>query len=359
MRIAVVGPYPPPNGGISIHIKRMKKYLEKNNIDVSVYSENKNTWKGSDGIYNIKSYRRFIFKIPFIKADILHFHTIDIRVRILLGFYKLLNKKIVLTIHGESAFLQMKNSNRIIKGMLVFSLNKIDKIVCVNPRTIKDLCDFKVEKGKIICIPAYISPVEEDYSYERIPCEVWSFISQSDFLITSNGSIRLHNDRDLYGFDMMLELIQMLKLKFNNVKMLISLLGVEEQNNIEKDYYDKIKRKIIKYGLQNDVYIFEVKDTEFYPILKKSQLFIRPTSIDGYGVSIAEALQLRVPSIASDVCRRPEGTILFKNRDNEDLYNKTLKVIENYQNYKKKLESIEIDDNAEKILNLYRKLLNP
>nr|WP_307890068.1 hypothetical protein [Clostridium botulinum] len=41
MKIAIIGPYPPPYGGISVHIKRMKLYLENKNIDVTVYNDAK------------------------------------------------------------------------------------------------------------------------------------------------------------------------------------------------------------------------------------------------------------------------------------------------------------------------------
>lgn len=357
MRIAIIGTYPPPYGGISIHVKRLKKYLEKNNVKVSIYSEANCVKDISNGIFNIKSYRKFIFMVPFIKADIIHFHSISIRVRILLGFYKLLNKKIILTIHGDSAYNQLKNSSCLIRFLLIKSFNKIDKIVCVNNDIIKDLSEYKIDKRKLILIPAYSSPFEEKRDFEKISGDVWEFINNSKFLICANGWIRFNNNVDLYGIDMLIELIRRIKLCGKDVKLLIALLGAEAQNKNEKIYYEDLKNKINEYELQKDILVHEVKDTEFYPILKRSQLFIRPTNTDGDAVSLREALYYHVPAIASDVVSRPCGTMVFNNRNMNELFNLTISLIDNYQKYKDKLNGIKVYDNAERLLNVYNELL--
>lgn len=41
MKVVFIGPYPPPYGGVSVHIKRMKAYLEKKDVDVIIYNESK------------------------------------------------------------------------------------------------------------------------------------------------------------------------------------------------------------------------------------------------------------------------------------------------------------------------------
>jgi glycosyltransferase involved in cell wall biosynthesis len=40
----------------------------------------------------------------------------------------------------------------------------------------------------------------------------------------------------------------------------------------------------------------------YWPILKKIDLFVRPTLSDNFGISIAEALHFGKKAIASDVC---------------------------------------------------------
>ena len=108
VKIAIIGPYPPPYGGISVHIKRIKNYFKKNHIEYIIYNESRMV--GYENIINVKpinSYKKFIFKIPFLKFGTLHFHSTNLKIQMLLGCYRFLGKKIILTIHGESWFNQL------------------------------------------------------------------------------------------------------------------------------------------------------------------------------------------------------------------------------------------------------------
>ena len=54
---------------------------------------------------------------------------------------------------------------------------------------------------------------------------------------------------------------------------------------------------------------------------------VRPTCTDGFGVSIQEAITFGCPAVASDVCQRPTGTVVFKNRDMEDFERKVRSIL--------------------------------
>ena len=312
--------------------------------------------KNTENVCAIGTYRKFIFKILFLKGNIIHFHTISKKIRILMGFFSIFNKKIVLTIHGESLHDQLEEPNWISKKLLLFSIKKINKIICVNSNTIKELVSLGISNKRLIYIPPYINPIENEYDFNNIPQNVLNYIETAKFLISANGWIKFYHNEDLYGIDMLIELIRKLKYVGYNVSLLIALLGTNVKNDSEKSYYEDLKYKINQYNLQNNIMIFEVNNTEFYPILKKSKLFLRPTNTDGYGASIAEALYYQVPSIASNVCNRPEGTIIFKSRDMNDLYIKTIDVLEKYDLYKEKIKDIKQPNNGEKILDVYKEL---
>lgn len=354
MKIALIGPYPPPYGGISIHIKRTKLFLKSRNISTTIYNESNYTIK-SDSIVAI-NYKKFIFKVPFIKADILHFHSSSKKVRMLLGFYKIFGKNIILTLHGERLKDQLDDSNYITRKLLIKSLKNLNKIICVNPKVVNELISLGVAANKVSYLPAYIKPIEDEYDFKNIPEYVSDFINDTEFLISSNGAIRFYNSQDLYGLDMIIELMDKLKNNFKTVKLIFCVLDIQSQSEKEKRYYYSLQKRIKRLNIEDKILLYEVNNTEFYPILKKSKLFLRPTNTDGYGVSIAEALYYKVPSIASDVCKRPQGTIIFKPRDINDLYIKTVDVLKNYNLYKEKLKDNIQYDNAETLLNIYKEL---
>jgi glycosyltransferase involved in cell wall biosynthesis len=357
VKVIIIGIYPPPYGGISVHIKRMKAYLENKNVDVTVYNESKNNNHTYKEIVSINTYKTFIFKLLFLKADIFHFHTINKKVRLLLGIYKIFGKRIILTIHGESLREQLIHSNILVKKLLLLSLKQLDLIICVNPKTINELLSLGFDENKLICVTAYNNPIESIGERDNISNSVWDFIHLSKFTICANGWIKFNGNEDLYGIDLLIELVNRLKKSGKQIKLIFALLGKESQNEKERKYYDDLKIRISLLKLNKDILIYEVEDTEFYPILKESNLFIRPTNTDGYGVSIAEAIHYNVPSIASDVCVRPEGTLLFKCRDIDDLYEKTIDVIDNYDCYKQSLTLVKIQDNGEGLLRIYEEIL--
>ena len=346
--IVLVGGYPPPYGGISIFIKRMKLYLDSLNIENRVWSLSE--VNGAPGIDKIRL-RYLPFKIIFSKnIDVIHYNISGSTGRIFAGIINILflrKKKKIITIHCDCSNLFIKN-----RLLMKVALNSFDVIICVKKGDKKFLIGNGIKKA-IYQIPALLYPVEAEKDFKLIPVDVWEFINKSKFLICANGMIKFYNNEDLYGIDMLIEIAKRLKQNSYDISLIIAVLGIKFQNEKEKIYYNELKNKIVDYGLNGLIFIYESIDTELYPMLKSSSLFIRPTNYDGYGISIAEALYYDVPGIASDVCERPAGTIIFKSRDIDDLYKKVTDVINNYGFYKEIVKKNKEDSCACKLLKIY------
>ena len=357
--IVQVGPYPEPIGGVSIYIKRMKLYMDLLDIENEVWDLS-NTNKGVQGVTNIR-FRYIPFKYLFRKdIKLIHYNIPGISYKIFIGifnrfFFK--RRKKILTIHGESKdlfkhkwllvnkYLPVNNHTIMVK-----SLNSFDRIICVKPGDKEYLCTKGINKP-IYEVPAFIFPIEDDKNI-IIPQYILDFINSKKFIISANASlIRFYNNQDLYGIDMCIDLIEKLNVVRQNVGMVFCLPSV---NNTL--YFNKLK-KLIKDKKNEMNFLFVNEKMELWPIVKRSHLFLRPTNTDGDAVSIREALYYKIPTIASDICARPKGTILFKSRDIGDLYNKTIYVIENYEKAKGKLVNIKIGDNARKLLEIYEECL--
>jgi glycosyltransferase involved in cell wall biosynthesis len=354
-KIAIIGPYPPPYGGISIYIKRIINYLEKNHIECIIYNESKIVeYENIINIKPINSYKKFIFRIPFLKYDILHFHSTNLKIHMLLGCYKFFGKKILLTVHGESWFSQLAKLNLVGHYLLLLSLRNIDKIICVNPRIKKELLYLGFDSKKIEVIPAFIDPTSDEIDIKQLPEFFHKIRHKHKILITANAfRVSFYKNQDLYGIDLSIELMKSL---IDNGHKNIGFIYVIPDIG-DYDYFKNMQNLVKKYNLE-DYFHFYTKPVAYPAVINMCDLFIRPTNTDGDALSIREAILLRRPAIASDVCKRPEGTILFKNRKVDDLYNKVIYIIENYTKCKKQIEGIEFEDNAEKILEVYKKVLN-
>jgi glycosyltransferase involved in cell wall biosynthesis len=99
-------------------------------------------------------------------------------------------------------------------------------------------------------------------------------------------------------------------------------------NDEDEKYLEYLKKKAGELGISSKAF-FWIKERPFYPILRFADIFLRPTNTDGDAISVREALYLGVPVVASDVVERPHETLIFKNRNIDDLEEKVRTVIEN------------------------------
>ncbi|MEY8764354.1 MULTISPECIES: glycosyltransferase family 4 protein [Clostridium] len=356
--IAQIGIYPPPYGGISIHIKRLKQYLDKDKVTYIIYTNNGNDYKKNDRIFNVRNQYVFYFTFYIInKCKIVHYHDLNWKKRFLLSFLKPKKIKLIFTFHSFRD--DIYNINYIYKYMHRVVYKKANVIIAVSQSIKEKLIQDGCDENKIKVVPAIIFPLKiQDVKKDEHFKSIKKFQSLHNIIFIANSSNNNHfNGEDLYGIDMCIELVNKFHQKNINVGFLFFISNISDRG-----YFDKLNKLICRYTI-NDNFMFINSKVELIAYIKEisdnsKDIFLRPTNTDGDAISIREALYLKIPVIASDVVQRPEGTILFKTRDIENLYNKTVHVIENYDLYKEKLGDIKIEDNSEKILDIYKKLMN-
>lgn len=346
--IVQVGPYPPPYGGISIYIKRMKEYLDSVNIKNQVWNTGRSEKQVKNVIYvNLKTLpARYFFKN---NIDLIHYNICGTKSKYYIGmFNKLLfnKRKKIISLHGDSREMFAAGNT-----LLAAALNSFEAVICVREGDREILLENGVTAG-IYEIPAFIPPGREPGNH-LLPEYLNSFLKNHRFIISANGSsLIFRNGEDLYGTDMLVMLAARL-LKLYPNKGIGFVFGLSDIGDIP--YYEKLKRIIADNRIEKD-FIFVNEKIEFHPIISKSSLFIRPTNTDGYSISLAEAIHYKVPSIASDSVKRPKDVTLFKTRDMDDLYMKTISVMEHYDFYRSLANNAVIEDNAGKIINVYREV---
>jgi hypothetical protein len=345
--IVQVGAVPPPIGGITIYIKRMKDFLDSKNIANQVWDYSK-IKKNEDNVVNIW----FPF-IPFYYAinkdiKIIHYHIVGTMTKSYIGFfnrYFFTKRKKTLTIHGACDGLFDRSRKQIRK-----SLNSFNAIICMTNIDKKYLIENGVTVD-IYEIPTFIPPTVKEQEIKEISKDIWDFINDHKPLISANASgIVFYNSQDLYGIDMCIDLCANLIKDYPQIGFIFSIPSIKDYK-----YFKKMKQRIIQNGIAHN-FLFTTKPYQLYPIIMKSDIFVRPTNMDGDAISIREALYFKIPNVASNIVPRPEGTIIFRNRDIRDFISKVRDTLNNYTLQKKKLESIPIENNAEKILKIYQKL---
>jgi glycosyltransferase involved in cell wall biosynthesis len=313
-KILIIGPYPPPNGGVEIHIKRVKSKLEKQKNTVVIFDTSK---KESSKIKVIRDLLRIFFTH---KPQLVHLHEptmsrLKLAITVLLRF--VLEFKITSIDHNCRVLYNYSEFNKKIFRILT---KKIDHVVVIGDTTNKCYIDNKVTTKKNYSIESpYLPPnIKEEHNiYKKYPQSLHNFIKTRTPLLTANAfALTLINNKDLYGFDMCIDLIKDLKAMHPNIGLIFGIA-----KNKEKKYLEKLKTIIKDLSLEKNIFIF-ISNEEFWPLIKRSDIFLRPTLSDGHSVSVKEACELHIPTIASNVCIRPEKTILFQAANKNDFYQK-------------------------------------
>jgi len=111
--------------------------------------------------------------------------------------------------------------------------------------------------------------------------------------------------------------------------------------------HEYLKGLINRFSVKDSVTVLYEKQLVDY--LPNCKFLLRTNNEDGYGVSLQEALDLRIPAIASEVCVRPKGTILFKKGDLADLTDKALNIQKYWQQ-----DIIESPRYHQELINIYK-----
>lgn len=349
-RIGILGPYPPPVGGVSVHIQRLSQYLEEKGIRHIVYDTSK-VKEESKSCYVISNMKKWLIKYVLTFPDkILHIHDRDWYLIAALSLSSRIHKtKTLVSFHSFRE--TPEQFSRLKKCAFYISMKNVSIFIVDGNDDYKKLLKYCKDKKKVYNISPFIAPEIREEDFGKVDEYIWKYIHSKDIVLVGNAfKISFYKDEDLYGIDMCIELIRELKSRYvdKNVGLIFCLPIIGDEN-----YYHKLNKLINQYDLK-DQFLFINKNLPLYPIISKASMFVRPTNTDGDSISVREALALGIPTICSDASVRPEQVITFKTRDMEDFIDKVSYVIENYDEEKAKLVKVKQINNAEHILNLYK-----
>ena len=296
INILLIGSYPPPYGGISVHIERLYHYLIKKGDICKIL----HTGSNNPQITNNKDIFKIfdLFKLIKIKKTnpIIHIHVSALR-NLLKVFVlsKVFNGQIkIITIH--SGTFSQKNKNRLIfKNVLLKNvLKSFTYIITVNTQQKTMLVDeLRINTDKIFVIPAFIPPIASLKEFNK---EDISLIKKANKIkIVMSGYLL-----DFYGYELVLDYLE------NNDRYIGFFIFYGANND---EYKNRIINRII--NMKNAYYYFDLTPAGFNWLLKNSDIYVRNTDRDGDAVAIREAFYWGLSVCASNVVERPEGTSLF------------------------------------------------
>jgi len=350
MKIDIIGTYPPPVGGTSIHLQRLYDICVKNGIEARILDTHGRECieKDSRNIVRITNYRKFLKKYFFdASADIIHSHTHSWLERMILTCKaKICRQKIVFTFHS---FRDEYTNFSLFQRLSVWTVKRFsDYVIATSAHVNEKLEVWGFDQKKMCVINPFILP---DNSQERkLNKKVETHIEKFTFVLCANASNNNHyNNQDLYGLDLCIELQAQMRRKYDCCFVYVLTKITDE------DYFGQMRQKIEDLDLKES-FLLVTESIDFLALVLRSSVCVRPTNTDSWALTISEALCLGCPVIASDVCIRQEGSVLFRNRNQQDLNEKVDMVLSDLPAYREKLKDICVEDEHEKIFDVYRRI---
>ncbi|MEO0572975.1 MAG: glycosyltransferase [Bacteroidota bacterium] len=284
--IAIFGPYPPPLGGISVHVKRMEPFLKKKGLSYVIYNH------GSASNTNVvATHKRPLWYVKLFftpRARLFHFHQFFYFHFPFYFLFSLFRKeRIFVTIHSE----RLLSYGHTKKKVALFFLSKIKNLTLISvSKNLKTYLDSKNIKS--LFLPAYVPPISDkvknlDIGENYFLFSVWKF--------TRTLAHEIYNVPLAFEF---------LRDNRHDLKMLF-MIGNKKDSDTK--YLETL---IDQFDVRDKIELCFNENLVDY--LTNCRFLLRPNLSDGYGVSVQEAMDMGAPAIASDVCARPQGSVLFK-----------------------------------------------
>jgi glycogen(starch) synthase len=307
MKILLIGPRPPPHGGISVHVAGIHKQLVRDGITCEVLD----TGQGALGLAFAWSLLRYGLRGWQLQLHTNGHNRKSWLLAIACGVAGLPGGGSVLTLHSGMApgYLQSSSWSR---RLAKVAGSLYECIVCVSFAIEEALIGVGVASGKIELSPGYLNirmpaaPLNsslDDWMSRHVPV-----FSTTMFF------------RPEYGFDLLISALT--KFRHRHPAVGCVVMGSGEQRAAAE-------RLVQQAGLEDAVLMAGDVDHETcLAVMARSDVFLRPTLEDGDSISVREALALKIPVIASGVGTRPPGTVLFRRGDTTDLIEKIESALE-------------------------------
>ena len=345
MHVLQLGPYPPPEGGISRNYLAIRDRLRRAGHRCTVVAVTKSSRiEPEPDVYHPRSALELVRLIRRLDFDVLHLHVggeIPARVLALAAACGVLARnKNVLTLHsGGYALENVSNARSFSAAAAVFRLYR--KIIGVNPLMLELFEKFGVPKDKTHLIYPFVLQ-NPDKSVE-IPPRLKEFAEKhSPFLLT------VCQLEDAYDLPMQIEAMEKITEKLPNAGLMIVGSG-----SLEAD----LKRAIAEKPYRDRIFL--IGDAEHritLHLIDCADVLLRTTKFDGDAIAVREALFLDTPVIATDNGMRPAGVRLIPIGDRNALIEAVAETAPRAKTPKK----VKPDDygNIEAIVRIYEEIAN-
>lgn len=302
--VVLVGPYPPPFGGISAHIARLAEAIQAEGMTVGVLNHFRSR---DDNALIVGDLRRNPLRywraLRGADARIVHYH--HARWSTLAATALALRRSsssTIATIHGRELEPYLRSRIPGVRRLTRRALRTFDVLIAVSVEVERAL-QATVEHP-ISMIPAYI-PASDDHL--TLSAEAEAFLRRGVNLLVAAYRLTVdRSGRTIYGLETAIDTFGAIAAVRPDAQLAI-FLAEAPRSRRESDRLRSLIERVDDPEVRDRIGVFSGEPLT--PALRLAAIYLRPTLTDGDAVSIREAIAVGVPVLASDVVVRPPGVM--------------------------------------------------
>jgi glycogen synthase len=308
IRILIVGDYPPPYGGLSVQISALQRRLsETPGYTGRVLDIGESRRQQRPECLAARNAIEFAWRLASHAARqyVIHLHTSGHNVKSWLvggacAAAGLVNgRRTVISLGSGLAPEFVRSAGPATRALIKATLALTQIIICRNERTRNAMIALGVPAERIAVLSGFYGvPASRP---PEVPSRITEFLHRHFPVLAAMAT-----GGPEYGIPLVVEAAS--RLRAGHPRLGVLLIGAEAGAERSSDSH------VLHTGdLTHDVVL---------DVMRTVGVFVRPTYFDGDATSVREALALGVPVVASDTDFRPEGVVLFRRGDAEDLTEK-------------------------------------
>src|ERR1044071_10503636 len=304
LRVLLIGPYPPPRGGVQAHVTALREYLLKQGVACEVIDLSPNRRDEGAGVYGPAGGLDVARLLLTLRYDVAHLH-VGGRLHPRIVFLALLagllpGRKAVLTFHSGGYPSSQEGRAAGPRSLRGFALRRLDRVVAVNEEIARWFRQVGSEAERIRAISPYARPAGPPAAEPPEPLR--SFLEKHSPVLVSVGGLEREYDPLLQ-----LEALGRLREKFPTAGLVLvgagGLRGEPRRRAAEGTYGEHV---LLCGDVGREVALRVIAD---------SDLMLRTTLYDGDSIAVREAVHFGVPVVATDRAPRPAGVRVVPAQD--------------------------------------------
>ncbi len=322
-RILLLGPAPPPYGGLQTLGLRMTAWLQRTGrearlIDLAHESGSRQAVHRKDVQPCGDSLPSIARQIALFRPDLVHALLPGWRPTLALvtlaemaRHRRMPHVRTVVTLSGDTMF---DGVPVVARPALFAAWRRLDHVIAQDDAILGWLQrQAGVSPHRSSCIRGYLPPGHDELDPATLPGNLRHFLEQHHPVLVAGGAIASWLGADRTGVDGLIEAARRLRREYPKLGVVYAITVVQDRDRMQA-----LRAELARAGLQ-DTFQFVSELPSFVALVARADVYVRAHVLDNDSPAVREALSLGVPVVASDVAPRPPGCEQFAPGDPDSL----------------------------------------